>query len=118
MKLYNLTNHEQNVYLEFLRQHGFDEVTTPMHPRITPDMTEEQIIETVRKKLPVDLAGKHFLVQGMSNVCHYAVTLIQRGGGMAYYMLTEQRRDENDRFVFQQPVTLRKYANMEKGNIR
>ena len=82
-----------------------------MHPEITPDMTEEEIIEKVTKTLPIDLVGKHFLVQGMSNVCHYAVTLIQCYGGTAYYVLTERQRDEDDRFVFL-PVELRKYAKI------
>jgi len=113
MTIYNFTNHAQNEYIDFFQKHGFDEVTAPMHPKITQDMTECEIIEAVAAGLPIDLAGKHFLVQGMSNVCHYAVTLIQRGGGTAYYVLTEQRRDENERFVFL-PVALRKYANIEK----
>ncbi|MFQ6040686.1 MAG: hypothetical protein ACE5PV_07510 [Candidatus Poribacteria bacterium] len=111
MLLYNFTNHPQDEYIAFFQQHGFDEVTAPMHPEITPDMTEEEIIETIAKALPTDLAGKHFLVQGMSNVCHYAVTLIQRGGGTAYYVLTERLLDENGRFVFL-PVALRKYADI------
>ena len=111
MKLYNFTNHEQNDHLEFLKRYGFDEATPPMHPEITQDMTEEEIIEAVTAALPIDINGKHLLVQGMSNVVYYAVTLIQRGGGTAYYVLTERRRDENDRFVFL-PVALRKYADM------
>ena len=109
MKLYNFTNHPQGEHIAFFQQYAFDEVTTPMHPEITPDMTEEEIIEIIADALPIDLADKHFLVQGMSNVCYYAVALIQRGGGMAYYVLTERRRDENNRFVFL-PVALRKYA--------
>jgi hypothetical protein len=113
MKLYNFTNHPQREYIDFFQQYGFDEVTAPMHPQITPGMTEKKIIEAVTAALPNGLAGKHFLVQGMSNVCHYAVTLIQRGGGTAYYVLTEQQRDENKRFVFL-PVALREYADIEK----
>lgn len=108
MKLYNFTNHSQDEYIDFFKKHGFDEVTPPMHPEIPQDMIEEEVLALVSGTLPDIVAGKHFLVQGMSNVCHYAVTMIQRGGGTAYYVLTEKRRDENDRFVFL-PVALRKY---------
>jgi len=111
--LYNFTNHPQNEYINFFQQYGFDEVTPPLHPEITQDMTEEMIIELAAAALPDDIAGKHFLAQGMSNVCHYAVTLIQRGSGTAYYVLTEKIRDENDRFVFL-PVALRKYADIDE----
>jgi len=113
MTLYNFTNHAQNEYIAFFAQYGFTEITEPMHPEITPDMTEEEIMCRVAAALPIDLAGKYFLVQGMSNVCHYAVTLIQRGGGTAYYVLTERRLDENNRFVFT-PLALREYVDMNK----
>jgi len=111
MKLYNFTNHQQDKYANFFRKYGFDEVTEPMHPEITQEMSEQEIAETVRLTLPEKIKDAHFLVQGMSNVCHYAVTFIHKGGGKAYYIYTIRKRDEKDRFEFI-PVDLRKYANI------
>ena len=107
MRLYNFTNHSQDEWLDFFQKYGFDEITAPMHPEITPDMREGSIIAAVWRALP-KVRGSHILVQGMSNVCHYAVTFIQAGGGTAYYISTQRERDEHDRFVFR-PIALRKY---------
>ena len=111
MKLYNFTNHEQNDQADFFKQYGFDEVTEPMHPEITPEMNEEQVVEAVKAALPKDLKDKHFLVQGMSNVCHYAVIFIHEGGGKAYYIYTLRQLDAEGRFVFV-PVDLQEYAKV------
>jgi len=111
MKLYNFTNHEQTTNSDFFKKYGFDEVTAPMHPEITPEMSEEKIAEVVKSALPKDMKDAHFLVQGMSNVCHYAVTFIHKGGGKAYYVYTLRQQDEQGRFVFA-PIDLREYANL------
>jgi len=121
MKLYNLTNHDQKDYADLFKQFGFDEVTPPMHPEITSEMSEEQVVEAVKAVLqkttdafglpPNNLKDTHFLVQGMSNVCHYAVTLIHEGGGKAYYIYTLRQLDAQDRFVFV-PIDLREYAKV------
>lgn len=113
MKLYNFTNHQQDSHTDFFRKYGFDEVTEPMHPEVSPEMSEEEIAEAVRKALPKDIKNAHFLVQGMSNVCHYAVTFIHQGGGKAYYVYTLRKLDEQGRFVFE-PVDLREYANLSR----
>ena len=108
MKLYNFTNHKQDSNADFFREYGFDEVTEPMHPEITPEMGEGEILGAVWGALPDNLESTHILVQGMSNVCHYAVTFIHTGGGKAYYIYTLRERDEQGRFVFK-PVSLRRY---------
>ena len=109
MKLYNFTNHEQKDHKDFFKKYGFDEVTAPMHPEITPEMSEEEIANAVKAALPADIKDEHFLVQGMSNVCHYAVTFIHKGGGKAYYVYTLRELDAQGRFIFV-PISLREYA--------